>query len=36
MPLIQVCVMIFRSVYLFLGFLVDIAGILFNPRRGHH
>ncbi len=32
MPLVQACVMIFCSAYLFLVMLADIAGILSNPR----
>jgi len=35
MPLVQACVMIFCSVYLFLVMLADIAGILSNPRLRH-
>ncbi|UPK05790.1 ABC transporter permease [Bradyrhizobium sp. 170] len=35
MPLLQACVMIFCSAYLFLVMLADIAGILSNPRLRH-
>ncbi|MCA6119965.1 ABC transporter permease [Bradyrhizobium sp. WSM 1738] len=35
MPLVQACVMIFCSAYLYLLMLADIAGILSNPRLRH-
>lgn len=35
MPVIQACVMIFCSAYLFLVLLADIASILSNPRLRH-